>query len=460
MKRYLIIASILVLTVFTSCKKYLDVKPYGKVVPKTTQEFEAIIHNILNNMDYGNSDMLIGNFSSVLEEAAFADNLDVNIWGMGKSLPTYVGSRLNLMMTDYTKFYACIKDMNIVIENIKTETDKDKEVLATAYAIRGLCYYNLIREFSPAYDKLNAEKQLGVPLVTKFDIEERPLRSSLRESVELIEDDLVKSISFNLTNPTYRFTVDVTKFLLARLYFWSENWNMLTPLAEELVSKYPLLGESKYEEMMNSVNEIAGNILLKSFVFTDGSSYLSYIGTNKIKVTRPVSVEFIRLFEENERDIRYELSFNNKREVVKVLNGRIRAAEIYFMLAEAYIHNGKPQKALDIINKIRDNRIENNVHFTMETLPKVDPHYLIKVDCENKPLIPIMYTLLTERQKEFFMEGDRWWELKRNGCPEFWVALQNGLKYTTKKFMYTAPINREDVGLVKGLKQNEGYEEL
>ena len=55
------------------------------------------------------------------------------------------------------------------------------------------------------------------------------------------------------------------------------------------------------------------------------------------------------------------------------------------------------------------------------------------------------------------MEGDRWYEMKRNGRPEFWVAKQ-GRKYTVRKFMYTFPIPVGDVMLVDGMIQNPGYE--
>ena len=81
----------------------------------------------------------------------------------------------------------------------------------------------------------------------------------------------------------------------------------------------------------------------------------------------------------------------------------------------------------------------------------------MKTDATGKPLTKLMWTILSERQKELFMEGDRWFELKRNGRPEFWVSA-NGLKYTTLKFMYTAPIMQADVELVPGMQQNPGYE--
>ena len=60
-----------------------------------------------------------------------------------------------------------------------------------------------------------------------------------------------------------------------------------------------------------------------------------------------------------------------------------------------------------------------------------------------------------EDEKEL-LEGDRWFELKRNGCPQWWI-ISNGLKYTTKKYLYTAPIYKGDVDLNPNIKQNEGY---
>ena len=49
------------------------------------------------------------------------------------------------------------------------------------------------------------------------------------------------------------------------------------------------------------------------------------------------------------------------------------------------------------------------------------------------------------------------YELKRNGRPEWWV-ISNGFKYTTRQYLYTAPIYRSDIENVPGMIQNEGYE--
>ena len=79
------------------------------------------------------------------------------------------------------------------------------------------------------------------------------------------------------------------------------------------------------------------------------------------------------------------------------------------------------------------------------------------MDVTGKELTPLINAILNERRKELFCEGDRWYELKRNGRPEFWVARQ-GRKYTTEKFLYTWPIPINDMLLVPGLIQNPGYD--
>ena len=95
----------------------------------------------------------------------------------------------------------------------------------------------------------------------------------------------------------------------------------------------------------------------------------------------------------------------------------------------------------------------------METLPPVDPDDNVKVDARGQALTSLIYAILCERRKELFLEGDRWYELKRNGRPEMWTHRQ-GRKYTTLEFMYTFPLPIADVILTDGLVQNPGYDNV
>ncbi len=148
--------------------------------------------------------------------------------------------------------------------------------------------------------------------------------------------------------------------------------------------------------------------------------------------------------------------FDKKRINQKNTSAKVRGSELVLMLAESYAHQGEDGKALEQLNYLRRNRIRDVVDYTMATLPEPDPNALIKVDAQGRPLTKIMSAIFNERRKELYLEGDRWFELKRNGRPQMWV-INNGLKYTTEKYLYTAPIYKGDVDLNDKMVQNEGY---
>ena len=141
---------------------------------------------------------------------------------------------------------------------------------------------------------------------------------------------------------------------------------------------------------------------------------------------------------------------------IKIPECKIRLSEIVLMLSESYYHSGNKNKALSIINQLRHNRIEGVSPYSQETLPPVRISNRIIEDCTGTPVTPLLQVIFDERQKELYMEGDRWFELKRNGRPEWWI-INNGLKYTTRKYLYTAPIYKSDIELNPNMVQNPGY---
>ena len=129
------------------------------------------------------------------------------------------------------------------------------------------------------------------------------------------------------------------------------------------------------------------------------------------------------------------------------------------IMAESYAHLNNTEDALYYLNLIRSHRIAPYTDYTEATLPVVDPTALITTDATGKALTPLLAAILNERRKEFYMEnGDRWFELKRNGRPEFWWGYA-GRKYETQKFLYTFPIPKGDILLNSALEQNPGYGE-
>ena len=80
-------------------------------------------------------------------------------------------------------------------------------------------------------------------------MEEKPIRSNMQETINLIESDLKQALAYQVKEPVYRFTDDVNKGYLARLYFWTKQWDNALPIAQELLEKYPLLSGDSYKNM-------------------------------------------------------------------------------------------------------------------------------------------------------------------------------------------------------------------
>lgn len=209
--------------------------------------------------------------------------------------------------------------------------------------------------------------------------------------------------------------------------------------------------------MINAKLKPGPNIILRSYTVDSDDGAFVITSVKSAVSTRPVSKEFVETFTEKANDVRYASVIDKKRINTKTITANVKSEEMCLILAEAYAQKGNNAQALKYLNSLRINRITKNyVAYTENNLPNVYPQ-LITVDATGKPLTKLMSAILCERRKELYMEGDRWFELKRNGRPEFWVPYE-GRKYSTLKYLYTYPIYKKDVNMSSGLVvQNEGY---
>ena len=450
-----IYAIALALLLFSSCDNYLEVKTYGKAIPKTSEEFSSILHRHLNSIDNGEDHVLLESSSDLVTMESITDNFNATLTlSGGSTLQMYIGGSLNKKQARYQRLYEVIRDANIIINNLPSQQSaEEKTVMGTAYAMRAISYYHLLRDFCEPFAD---DGQLGVPIVVDFDMEERPVRASYGAVKALIESDFENALTYQLSDEIYRYTHDVVKAYYAKYFFWTKQWDKVITLSEEIVQDYPLVRGAEYLSMIQSTNNKIGNVLIRSYLYSFTTA-ISFANSQSIIKQRPLSKEFVESFQDEYNDIRYVLSTNNKRINQKLLVGKLRSAELVLMLAEANAHLNNSEEALRWINHLRENRLINFTPYTVASLPNETTSGIIQVDVNGKALSPLMATILNERRKELHAEGDRFYELKRNGRPEFWVS-NNGLKYTTKKFMYTFPLPRTDIELTPGLIQNEGYE--
>lgn len=445
--------------VFGSCKDHLDVKPKGKIIPETTEDFTTIIHYWLNQVEVGRDEIILGNAGNVVLLDFYGDDLDATLaFSLSGSTPIYAGMKINTNQKAYADLYSVIKDCNMIIGNMEdAESELAKTLLGTAWTIRSICYYNLLLRYCEPYQPASAGQIQGLPLIDRFDMENRPARLDLETTVRFIEEGIKKAISYDVTNPDFIFTADVAKAYLARFYFWVQDWGNAIALADEVLKNYPMLDAGEYKEAINQKLAKTRNVIVRSFTSEDDIGTMNHSFAQSDVKTRPVSGDLVESYAEKDGDIRYGVSFDAKRVAAKTVSAKFRSEELCLIIAESYAHQGNTAKALEYLNLLRSKRITSGyTAYTESNLPEVYKQ-LITVDATGQPLTKLMSAILCERRKELFLEGDRWFELKRNGRPEFWVAA-NGKKYVNEKYLYTYPILKTDVDLFPGLVvQNPGY---
>src|SRR5699024_2773158 len=355
MRKIYLLWAVLSFFAFQSCDRYLEVKVYGKAIPESAEEFAAILHNHLNNIDYGKNQVLLDNATEIMRMESVTDNFNATLtFSSGRvGLPIYLGSMINDKQQRYQQLYEVIRDANIVIDNMpKTADPEEQNVLGTAYALRAVSYLHLLREYCEPYEN---DEQLGLVLINHFDMEERKTRSNYGATREFIEKDFEKALTFPLDDEIYRYTKDVVKAYMAKFYFCTHRWEEAEELSEELLATHPLLSGSGYTSMILSENYQEGYVLVRKYLYK-GEADTEILNAKSVIKLRALSIAFMEVFAEKEKDIRYGLSVDRKRIAQKYISGKVRTAEALLMAAESYAHLGKEEEALALINSLRDHR--------------------------------------------------------------------------------------------------------
>ena len=411
----------------TSCNNYLDVKPKGKIIPKTAEEYSTLLHYWLDEIEKGVNSTIVPDpeHTSFLELSA--EDLDGTLSTFFLNTQLYAGSFININQKRYLELYSVIKDCNVIIGDME---DDESET---------------------------ATETLGLPLVDEFDMEAKPGRSNQKETIEFIQKGFRNALSYNVTNKDYLFTAQVTKAYMARFLFWTQDWESAITYAKEVLEQYPMLEAEEYSESINQKFSKGKNIIMASYTTEDDMGVLNYTSAQSTVSKRPVCKNLVELLNNTPNDVRKTNAFNAQRIPTKKVTTKFRSEELCLIIAESYAHLNNTTEALKYLNLLRSKRItQNYIAYTMDNLPEVFKQ-TITTDATGAPLSKLISAILCERRKELFLEGDRWFELKRNGRPEFWIAAM-GKKYVTEKYLYTYPIPKVDIDLFPGLIiQNPGY---
>jgi len=347
---------------------------------------------------------------------------------------------------NWVDYYAVINAANTVLANVPdieglSQSESDR-LLGTAYFMRALSFFDLLRQFGEFYD---TGSEFGIPLklVPSNSITEIP-RSSVAASYQQIVDDLDQAIDM-LTDHSDKFYASrgAAQALLARVHLYQQNYDQAATLATTVIDNSNYVLSDDYNTLYESEGS-AESIFELNFIALDDPNTWSiemYVSPPEVTVSEDL-IEFFEANPEPERGEKFEeigefircTKYGRAREDEGTNTIILRLSEMYLIRAEALgmSASGSPSDALTDINAVR-NRAE------LADLSDIN---------SEEELIDI---LLRERRAEFAFEGHYWFDMVRLDRMEETTGRES--------FRRIFPIPRRELNITEDvLTQNPGYQ--
>lgn len=487
MKKFLTV--IFFLSCLYGCSDFLDVTPQNQLTQATFPSTQAdalaatnAVYQILREGAYHRGFYPI---DDIMSDDALKGSNPGDLSGILGPFDSYGFSPTNLIVANWwNALYQGIRRANVVINRVPSvqmdETLKQR-YLGEARFLRALFYSDLARGYG------------GVPLIESDQPDLSSERSTLEETYELIEDDLLIAIDalpekseFGESN-LGRATKGAAKALLSRVYLYMNRFADAARLADEIVvsGQYDLepvyfnAFSREFEHGTESVFEIGG---IGGLEGTAGGGN-EYVASQGVRGTpnqgfgfnRP-SLDLINSFETDDPRLEATVIFlgetidgivilgdagtpdvtsdgqpetyNQKTWVGSIVPAESRAhnrrliryAEVLLNGAEAHAEEGNIPKALEYLEIVRERAREGNASILPE-ITETNPGVLLDL-------------IFEERRHELAMEGFRFWDLVRS---ERASSVLTPLGFMSGK-NELLPIPQAEIDISDGrIKQNDGW---
>lgn len=491
---YILPAAALLLS---SCGDFLDEKSQSEVIPKTADDYSELL--IGNGYPDTNSPSI--SFLGLMEDDCEGlVNEETDVWdqasmsyihqnnfagesGAVTPMPYYTwqpyeedyngyNTQINTTAssTTYGQFYSKIMGCNAVLDGIDdangTQGQRDR-VKAEALAVRALLYFQLVNIYGEPY---NYNKDaLGVPLKLNADLSTDGIpRSTVSQVYDQILSDLTEAANLmdplDINHADYHINQPAIHILLSRVYLFMERYQdcidecnkalkmgiRLANLPVELQNTYTSASSNPYSYNNPEVQWVFGPSTRPDVSqYKDGTctGFLSlwneYAAAQKGTPMTTADKDYDMRWDEFNLYSTYATNGG----VISIspgstLSQAVRTAEAYLNKMEAEALLGNDADALSDLNTFCATRYANYTQRQLSGQALLDDIRL-------------------ERRKEFFLQGFRWFDLRRQGMPQishiYRIEKSGPNVYFVLKHndpMYTVPIPRSAFEYNTQLVQN------
>ena len=399
---YTLIAALTV--VLSSCDKYLDIKPVGKVIPTTAEDFRAIVTQAYS---YVPSDRGLASFRS--DEVSLDPSMSeydiesyFDIWAWKDN-----GANANTATFSWRSFYHVLFIANYVIESEAAMTGGSnaeiRQMVGEAYMLRAYMHFVLANLHAPAYTKCDPATTKAVPLKLSSDVETLLGRSMLGDIYKSVTDDIDTAETYlNVdsweTGYNYRFNKLSVDALRSRVYLYMGKWDESLAAAKRVLAVNDNLADMT-SELPNVYTSVENIVALEDVL------------TNNYARAMRVNSDFLGMYGNDDlrRDAYYDTSSSSGARVRKggsnTYSCTLRVGEIILNAAESAWNAHEYGEAADYLLQLQSARYTPAGYAAKESYVRgLSPEALLA-------------EIYDERGRELAFEGHRWFDLRRTTMP-------------------------------------------
>ncbi|RAJ08466.1 SusD-like starch-binding protein associating with outer membrane [Chitinophaga skermanii] len=407
---------LLAILTFSSCSKYLDVKPPGKVLLTTYDDYNKVLNNTSLHI-YNNAEI------AYLNDQVWINELAVIGRDPGIATISFLGdstiSRFNFLLSGtnglYGAAYASIARFCLVIDNVEKATNgtpaQIKRLMAEARTLRAFAHFLLLNTYAKPYNAATAATDRGICIKSTFNVEVLEKQATVAEVYNFVEAELLAAVNDlantgeNQFHPGKAFAYG----LLAKMYLYKGEYAKAKAAAQQSLAinnyvydmvKYYQNGQTENVDMAmpenlyyaiggsaiaTPNNSIISKEMYESFGASDTRGLAFFSTTAPAVQVGAGTAAFIKLPTGNSR-----FCYNTV---------GIKTTEMYLTLAECFAREGNVNAALQNLDEVRKKRILPQGYQASNASTPADAMKLI----------------LTERRKELLFGFNRFWDQRRLG---------------------------------------------